>query len=154
MGLFFYVVWLYYKVEGANPVHHRKKLKQELINFIGLRKRHCRSHPSSLLSKKGSWRERAFNSQVLICQTAQKKICLDFTNHTCFFWIETLASLFSSSSKVLIYLLCFFRCVLFRLRAVMSFWNFFFVEKNGGWQSVNIIVWAIGLISRISKFKF
>ena len=73
VGLFFYVVWLYYKVEGANPVHHRKKLKQELINFIGLRKRHCRPHPSSLLSKKGSWRERAFNSQVLIRQTAQKE---------------------------------------------------------------------------------
>ena len=64
VGLFFYVVWLYYKVEGANPVHHRKKLKQKLNQF---------KHPSSLLSKKGSWRERAFNSQVLIRQTAQKE---------------------------------------------------------------------------------
>ena len=38
-----------------------------------MRKRHCRPHPSSLLSKKGCWRKRAFNSQVVIRQTAQKE---------------------------------------------------------------------------------
>ena len=51
---------------------------------------------------------------------------------------------------MLIFLLCFFK--LFRLGTIMRFFSLL-QTNNGGSHSLNMIVWATDLISRISKFN-